>query len=86
MGLNLGGRALDLDTWLAKNGMETAELARIVGVSRFVIWKVKTGKPILPETAEKIYFVTGGSVKPASQPRGWVKGRSKKGVCARGNS
>ena len=69
---------MELDDWLAKNGMETAELARIVGVSRLVIWKVKKGKPILPETAQKIYFVTGGCVKPLSQPRGWVKGRRKK--------
>lgn len=64
---------MNLDHWLAKNEMETNELARVIGVSRQVIWKIKNGLPVDPQTAEKIYFVTGGCVKPPSRPRGRQK-------------
>lgn len=68
---------MDLGDWLLKKGMETNELAKILGVSRQVVWKIKKGKPCNPETAEKVYFITGGVVKPKEQPVGWPKGRKR---------
>jgi len=64
---------MNLENWLAKNQMETSELARIIGVSRQVIWKIKHGKHVDPETAEKVHFVTGGCVNPPSRSRGRQK-------------
>jgi len=65
---------MELERWLMKNDMETAELARIVGVTRQVIWKIKKGLAVDPETAQKIHFMTGGCVKPIARARGRKKG------------
>ncbi len=67
---------MELERWLRKNNMETNELARLSGCTRQVIWKVKKNETIDEETAQKIYFITGGQVKPASR----AKGRPKKTV------
>lgn len=68
---------LDLETWMLKNGMEVGEMARILGVTRQVIWKIKNGKTVDPETAQKVYFITGGCVNPVSKPRGFPLGQKK---------
>ena len=61
---------MNIDEWLAKNEIETSELARVIGVTRQVIWKIKKGKTVDTETAQKIRFVTGGSVRPACRSQG----------------
>ena len=71
-------QSMELERWLRKNNMETNELARLSGCTRQVIWKVKKNEPIVDETAQKIYFITGGQVKPVSRSKGRPrKGRSK---------
>lgn len=69
---------MELSDWMAYHNMKMAEFARIIGVTRQVIWKVKRGLPVCPETAEKIYFATGGCVKPLEKPKGRQKGWSKR--------
>lgn len=71
---------MNLENWLAKNEIETGELARIIGVSRQVIWKIKNGMTVDTETANKIRFVTGGCINPPSRPRGRQKIQSKNDV------
>jgi hypothetical protein len=61
---------MELERWLRKNNMETNELARLSGCTRQVIWKAKRNETIDEETAQKIYFITGGQVKPASRAKG----------------
>jgi len=58
--------------------MEVNELARILGVTRQVIWKVKNGKTVDTETAQKIYFLTGGCINPPSKARGFPAGKKKR--------
>lgn len=65
---------MKLSDWLIYHDMKVKEFARIIGVTRQVIWKVKQGQPVTPDTAEKIYFATGGCVKPPSKPKGRQKG------------
>ena len=65
---------MDLQVWMLKHDIETNELARIIGVTRQVIWRVKNGKACEPSTAQKIYFLTGGAVKPIENPKGMPKG------------
>jgi hypothetical protein len=69
---------MELERWLRKNNMETNELARLSGCTRQVIWKAKRNETIDEETAQKIYFITGGQVKPASR----AKGRPRKAPLA----
>lgn len=69
---------MELERWLRKNNMETNELARLSGCTRQVIWKAKRNETIDEETAQKIYFITGGQVKPASR----AKGRPRKAALA----
>lgn len=66
-------QSMELERWLRKNNMETNELARLSGCTRQVIWKVKKNETIDEETAQKIYFITGGKVKPLSRPKGRPK-------------
>lgn len=66
-------QSMELERWLRKNNMETNELARLSGCTRQVIWKVKKNEPIVDETAQKIYFITGGQVKPVSRSKGRPK-------------
>ena len=71
-------QSMELERWLRKNNMETNELARLSGCTRQVIWKVKKNETIDDDTAQKIYFITGGQVKPASRSKGRPrKDRSK---------
>lgn len=72
------GVIMNLGEWLDSHEMETNELARILGVTRQVIWKIKKGMTCKPETAQKIYFLTGGAVKPEGVPQGRVKGSKNK--------
>ena len=67
---------MELERWLRKHNMETNELARLSGCTRQVIWKAKKNETIDEETAQKIYFITGGQVKPVSRS----KGRPKKAL------
>ena len=67
---------MDLEKWMLKNGIETSELARMLGVCRQVVWKVKTGKTCDQETADKIRFVTGGAVNPRARLVGRPRKRS----------
>ncbi|MBX9922916.1 MAG: hypothetical protein K2Y01_02285 [Rhabdochlamydiaceae bacterium] len=66
-------QSMELERWLRKNNMETNELARLSGCTRQVIWKAKKNETIDDETAQKIYFITGGQVKPASRSKGRPK-------------
>jgi len=61
---------MDLTNWLTHHNMEINEFAKIIGVTRQVIWKIKKGKTVDSDTAKKVYFVTGGQVKPVTQRRG----------------
>ena len=71
-------QSMELERWLRKNNMETNELARLSGCTRQVIWKVKKNETIDDVTAQKIYFITGGQVKPAARAKGRPrKNRSK---------
>lgn len=70
--------AMELERWLRKNNMETNELARLSGCTRQVIWKVKRNETIDVDTAQKIYFITGGQVKPVSRPKGRPKKSGRK--------
>lgn len=65
---------MELGDWMIYHNMKIIEFARIIGVSRQVIWKVKKGHAVTPITAEKIYFATGGCVKPSEKPQGRQKG------------
>jgi len=66
-------QSMELERWLRKHNMETNELARLSGCTRQVIWKAKKNETIDEETAQKIYFITGGQVKPVSRSKGRPK-------------
>lgn len=56
-----------LEKWLRKRNMTTQSFANLVGCSRQIIWKAKTGSTICPLYANKIYLHTNGEVMPASE-------------------
>jgi hypothetical protein len=66
-------QAMELERWLRKNNMETNQLARLIGCTRQVIWKVKRNETVDEDTAQKIYFITGGQVKPIARSKGRPK-------------
>jgi ribosome-binding protein aMBF1 (putative translation factor) len=60
----------DLEKWLRKRGMRTIDLAKKIGCTRQVLWKVKRGIEISPHIAEKIVDITQGCVLPPARRRG----------------
>lgn len=55
-----------LELWLRKNFMETNELARLIGCSRQIIWRIKKNKKVSENISLKIQKVTHGEVVPSS--------------------
>ncbi len=53
-----------LEKWLRKKNMSTKEFVEIIGCSRIIIWKVKTGRTISKAYAIKIAEATQNEVYP----------------------
>lgn len=53
---------MDLETWIRKHNIVTKDFIKLVGCSKFVIWKAKKGEAISPKFAAKIYELTNGQV------------------------
>ena len=53
-----------LEKWLRKKNMSTKDFVSIIGCSRIIIWKVKTGRKISKEYALKIADATQQEVYP----------------------
>jgi DNA-binding Xre family transcriptional regulator len=60
----------DLEKWLRSKNMSSTDLAKIIGCSRTVIWKIKTGQTVCPKTATKIIELTHKQVVPQMESVG----------------
>ena len=68
---------MELEIWMKERGFKIEQLAKVLGVTRQTIWKLRKGEPCEPETAQKLYFFTNGAVKPIVKKRGMPKGAKR---------